>query len=255
MTASSPRRFQPTLWATVAVVPALALLLTLGVWQLQRLSWKTELIAEMESRMDAPPIALPEDLPEAADLGALRFHRVALTGRYHHDKELYRRAQSLRNQRGAFVLTPMTLDDGRQVIVNRGWVPLDREDPATRPDGQVTGTVTVEAIVRRGGWQGMDWLRPANDPADNVWLWMDLDRMAAAAALANPVTRLYLDAAENQHPGELPIGGQTRVNLRNEHLSYALTWFALAGGLIVIYILFHWRPVRAPRTGAPREES
>lgn len=238
------RRFRPTLWATVAVLPALALLLGLGMWQLQRLDWKTERIAEMSARMDAPTIALPRPLPEGQALAALRFRRVALTGTYHHDRELYRGAQPLRNQRGAFVLTPMTLADGRQVIVNRGWVPLDRKDPATRPEGQIAGEVTVAAIVRFGGWRGLDWLRPANDPAGNVWLWMDLDRMAAAADLSNPVTRLYLDAVKDQHPGRYPVGGQTRVNLRNQHLSYALTWFALAGGLLVIYVLYHLRPAR-----------
>jgi len=238
------RRFRPTLWATVAVLPALALLLGLGVWQLQRLEWKTERIAEMTARMTGPPIALPDPLPQGEALDALRFRRVTITGVYHHDRELYRGAQSLRNQRGAFVLTPMTLDDGRQVVVNRGWVPLDRKDPATRPKGLVEGRVTVAAIVRFGGWRGLDWLRPANDPAANVWLWMDLDRMAQAADLAKPVPRLYLDAVEGQHPGRYPIGGQTRVNLRNQHLSYALTWFALAGGLLAIYVLYHLRPTR-----------
>jgi surfeit locus 1 family protein len=67
--------------------------------------------------------------------------------------------------------------------------------------------------------------------------------MARAAGLARPVTALYVDAAENQHPGAYPIGGQTQVNLRNQHFEYALTWFALAAGLLGVYFLFHWRPV------------
>jgi surfeit locus 1 family protein len=239
------RVFRPRLWTTVAVLPVLALLIGLGVWQLQRLEWKNNLIAEMEARMEGPAIDLPQPV---ADLETLRFRRVELTGRYQHDAELYRKAQPLKNTRGAFVITPMTLRDGRQILVNRGWVPLDRLDPATRPDSLVPGQVTIQAILRTGGWSGASWLRPANDPAENTWLWMDLDRMAKAADLANPVTDVYVDAVKGSSPTQYPIGGQTRVNLRNDHLNYALTWFALALGLVVIYVLFHLR--RAPRDEA-----
>ena len=247
MTAPARRRFRPRLWTTVATLPALALLIGLGVWQLQRLEWKNTLIAEMTARMDPPAMALPKPLPD--DLDALRFQRVELTGRYHHDRELYRRAQPLRNTRGAHVITPLTLTDGRTVLVNRGWVPLDTLEPAKRPESQPQGRVTLDAIVRFGGWDGMSWLRPANDPAANSWLWMDLDRMAQAAEVPEATTRLYVDAVKGANPGRWPIGGQTRVNLRNAHLNYALTWFALAFGLAVIYVLFHLRREPPPRPG------
>lgn len=245
MTASPSRRFRPTLWATVAVVPALAILIGLGVWQLQRLEWKTALIEEMRGRMAAPAMELPKPL---SNLDELRFRQVELTGEFLHDHELYRRARKLRNTRGAFVITPMALADGRQVLVNRGWVPLDRLDPATRPDSLVEGQVTIEGVLRLGGWKGSDWFRPANDPEANSWLWMDLPRMAEAAGLSNPITKVYVDAAKNQTPGDYPVGGQTRVNLRNEHLEYALTWFALAFGLLAVYVLYHWRPARPETT-------
>ena len=238
MSASARRRFRPRLWTTVATLPVMAILLALGFWQLERLEWKNALTAEMRSRLDAQAIALPQPVP--SDLSKLRYRRVALEGRLLHDRDLYRKAQPLRNTRGAHVITPMALADGRQVLVNRGWVPLDRLD---QPNGysQPEGRVRLQAVIREGGWDGMTWLRPANDPAENTWLWMDLDRMAKAAELSNPVTRLYVDAVDGANPGEYPVGGQTRVNLRNDHLNYALTWFALALGLAVIYVLFHWQ--------------
>lgn len=236
---ASLRRFRPRLWLTVATLPVLAVLIGLGIWQLERLEWKNALVAEMKGRMGGPAIELPRPLPE--DLSELRFRRVELRGRFRHEHELHRRAQPLRNTRGAHVITPLVLDDGREVLVNRGWVPLTKLDPAERPGSQPEGKVTLEAIVREGGWDGASWLRPANDPAGNSWLWMDLDRMADAAGLANPVTHLYVDAVAGTNPGKWPLGGQTRVNLRNDHLNYALTWFALAFGLVVIYVLFHLR--------------
>lgn len=240
MTSRNKRRFRPTLWATLAVVPMLAVLIGLGVWQLQRLEWKNDLIEEMRGRMEAAPIELPQPIEEPE---ALQFYRVELTGRFLNDGELYRVAQPLRNTRGLYVITPMRLEDGREVLVNRGWVPLDKREPAARPDSLTSGTVTVEGVIRLGGWQGMEWLRPANDPQANEWLWMDLDRMVREAGLENPVTNVYVDLAAEQTPGAYPVGGQTRVNLRNDHLNYALTWFALALGLVAIYVLFHWRPV------------
>jgi surfeit locus 1 family protein len=240
------RSFRPRLWTTVATLPVLALLIALGLWQLERMEWKNALVAEMKGRMDAAPMALPRPIRDAE---ALRFRRVELTGRFLHDREIYRAAQTFRNTRGLDVITPMVLADGRQVLVNRGWVPVARRAPATRADGQVEGTITIEGIVRLGGWSGMTWLRPENDPADNVWLWMDLPRMARFAELDRPVTELYVDAVKGQTPGRYPIGGQTNVNLRNQHLEYALTWFLLAAGLVAIYVLFHWRPVDESPTG------
>jgi surfeit locus 1 family protein len=242
MTARPKRRFRPTLWATVAVVPVFALLVGLGVWQLQRMEWKNALVAEMQGRMTAPAIALPRPLE---DTEGLRFRRVELTGTYLHDKALYRAAQTLgKNRRGWHVITPMRLEDGRTVLVNRGYVPTEKKPPETRPESLFDGPVTIEGVLRLGGWSGMDFVRPENDPADNVWVWMDLPRMAEAAGLENAMTEVYVDAAEGQHPADYPVGGQTRVNLRNQHLEYALTWFLLAAGLLGVYFLYHWRPER-----------
>jgi surfeit locus 1 family protein len=248
MTARAKRRFRPTLWATVAVIPVFALLVGLGVWQLQRIKWKNALVEEMQGRMSAPAIELPQplDAPEA-----LRFRRVQLTGSYLHDKALYRAAQTLgKNRRGWHVIVPMRLADGRSILVNRGYVPTELKAPEARPESLREGTVTIEGVLRLGGWSGMDFVRPENDPADNVWVWMDLPRMAEAAGLENAMTQVYVDAAEGQHPAEYPVGGQTRVNLRNQHLEYALTWFMLAAGLLGIYVLYHWRPQAAARDEA-----
>ena len=235
------RRFRPRLWTTVATLPVLGVLLALGFWQIERMEWKNALVDEMQSRMTQTPMALPQPIEQPE---RLRFRRVELTGRFLHEREIYRAAQTYgKTRRGWDVITPFELADGRQVLVNRGWVPTGKKPADARPDSLVDGQVTIEGIVRIGGWSGMEFVKPENDPADNTWVWMDLDRMAAFAELAQPVTNLYVDAAKNQTPGEYPIGGQTRVNLRNQHFEYALTWFALAAGLLGIYFLFHWRPI------------
>jgi len=93
----------------------------------------------------------------------------------------------------------------------------------------------------------MKWLEPANDPAGNLWIWLDLPAMAAAAKLERPVTELYLAALPGQHPGRYPLGGATRLELRNDHLQYALTWFSLAGILLVITLILIFRRPRSAR--------
>ena len=221
----------------------LAALLGLGTWQVERLHWKEDLIAERQARGAAPAAALPARFD---DPGALAFTRVRVRGAFAHEREMYLAARSHAGRPGLHVVTPMTLEDGRGLLIDRGWVPDGRKDPATRPDGQVSGVVEVEGLLRTGGWTGPSWLVPENLPGENLWFWVDPPAMAAAAGLPRPVVEVYLDAGPAENPGGLPKGGQTRVQLPNDHLTYAITWFALAVALAVIYAIYHLRDEETP---------
>jgi surfeit locus 1 family protein len=198
--------------------------------------------------MAGPAIALP---PPPVDAAALRYRQVRLVGRFHHDRELYLEARSHQGRAGLHIVTPFELDDGRVVLVDRGWVPPERRRPETRAEGQIEGQiggqVRLTGTIRTGGWHGYEFLRPENDPAGNAWVWMDLPRMAERVAMADAglggtesVYYLVADAAPN--PGGLPIGRAPGVDLPNNHLGYALTWYALALVLLVIYLLHQSRP-------------
>jgi len=236
------RRFRPTLWPSLFTLAALAALIALGVWQLERLEWKQALIEERQSRSAAPAIALPEDLAAPGDLA---FRKARLSGRFLHDHEFYLAARTRHGQVGLHVVTPFALQDGRVVLVDRGWIPDRRRDPATRPDGQLAGALELTGLVRLPGWTGYSWLRPDNQPDENLWFWVDPAAMAAATGLdpaSGPVvSEVYVDAGPAENPGGWPVGGQTRLDLPNDHLQYALTWFALAIALTVIYLLYHLR--------------
>ncbi len=239
MTIKSGRRWvRPGLGLTLASAVALAALTGLGTWQLQRLQWKDALIAERQAQSTAPAMALPAVIGDPA---ALAFRRVRVTGRFLHARELYLTGRSHKRQIGVHVVTPLLLEDGRALLVDRGWVPMEKRDPARRAEGQLDGSVTLEGLLRLGGWTGSAWLRPENRSAENTWIWVDPPAMTAAAGLEQPVTALYLAAGPAANPGGLPKGGQTVVAPRNDHLKYALTWFALAGALLVIFTLFHYR--------------
>jgi surfeit locus 1 family protein len=226
-------RFRPTLWPTLFTVPALLMMIGLCVWQVQRLYWKEGLIAERQARVAEAAIPLPA---AGGDLGALEFRKVGLEGSFQHDKELYLGARSLNGNPGYWILTPFTLADGQVVLVNRGWVPVERKLPEHRADGQVAGRVAVEGLVRLP--HDKAFMQPDNEPQHNMWFFIDLPAMATHAAL--PLrTDLYVDAGPAESPGGYPLGGQTRIELPNDHLQYALTWGLLALALIVIYVVYH----------------
>ncbi len=239
------RRFRPQLWPSLTTALALAVLVAMGGWQLDRLAWKRALIADVTQRMAGPTRALP---PPPVDAAALRYRPIRLEGRFRHDRELYLEARSHQGRAGLHLVTPLVLDDGRVVLVDRGWVPPGRRRPETRAEGQVAGPVSLTATLRTGGWTGYDFLRPENDSAGNAWVWMDLPRMAESVRLDGVARGYYLVAGAAPNPGGLPIGRPPGVALPNNHLGYAITWYALAFVLLVIYLLHQSRP--EPEHGA-----
>ena len=242
----SKLRFRPTLWPTVFSVPAFILMIGLCIWQVQRLHWKEGLIAERQARVTAEPVALPKP---GADPAAMAYRRVRLDGAFLHDQELYLGARSLNGNPGYHILTPFALTQGGAVLVDRGWVPVDRKAPETRAEGQVAGSRTIEGIVRLP--HGKAWMQPDNEPANNMWFYVDLPAMAASSG-ADLRTDLYVDAGPAENPGRYPIGGQTRIELPNDHLQYAITWGLLAVALAVIYVLYHLKLERERKPGADR---
>ncbi|MEX0758518.1 MAG: SURF1 family cytochrome oxidase biogenesis protein, partial [Tistlia sp.] len=143
---------------------------------------------------------------------------------------------------GLHLVTPFRLADGRTLLIDRGWLPPEALAPESRPESLLEGEVSQVGLVRLGGWSGSAWLEPTNDPAGNRWLWLDLPAMAAAAGLERPITDFYLAALPGQHPGIWPEGGRTRIAISDNHLEYALTWFALAVVLLAVFLVWRRRP-------------
>ena len=224
---------RPLFWPTFFTIPAFITLIGLGVWQVDRLQRKLNLIAQVQSRMAEPAIPVPADIP---DPYALKFRQVEARGHFLHDREIHLLAHTLKGRVGYQIITPLQEESGRYILVNRGWVPDTNRDPATRAEGQVEGEVIVRGLARPGWTQGN--FVPDNAPAANFWFWGDLDGMAKAANIS-PYAPIFLEVDNSPNPGGLPIGGQTRITFVNDHLQYAFTWFALSVVLLVIYALFH----------------
>lgn len=242
--AEGPRRGWRGPRATFAFVLAgLAILIGLGTWQMERRVWKADLIATMDARLAASPISVREFLVSHAGKD---YRPVSASGTFRHDQEMYLAARSYQSQLGYHVVTPLILDDGKTaVLVDRGWVPSDRQSPASREAGQVAGLVTVTGIARQPAKPGL--FTPDNRPDQNLWYWADLPAMATHAGLPQ-VAPLLLEAGPAENPGGLPIGGQTFINLPNNHLQYAITWYSLAVVLAVIYLVSRRRKSAGPVT-------
>ncbi|RMD89655.1 MAG: SURF1 family protein [Alphaproteobacteria bacterium] len=220
------RRFRPGIGASVLTLLGLALLIGLGTWQLQRLAWKQALLAEIAARTTAAPVTLPARIAEPQDW---RYRRVTVSGHFDHAHEMLIAAG-----RGWQVITPLLRDGAPAVFVVRGFVPEAKRSPDARPEGQISGGATVTGIVRLAPSR-KGWFTPENVPAAGRWYWRDLDAMARAAGLGE-VLPVFVEA-EASAPGGWPQGGVTRLDIPNHHLQYALTWYALALVLLVIYIL------------------
>lgn len=238
----SKLRFKPTLWPTLFSVPAVIVMIGLCIWQVQRLYWKEGLIAERAARVAADPVALP---PAGGDLSDMEYRRVRLEGTFLHDKELFLGARSMNGNVGYHVLTPFALTGGETVLVDRGWVPVERKAPERRAEGQVAGAQSLEGVARLA--HGQAWMQPDNEPVNNMWFFVDPPAMAAASGVALR-TDLYVDAGLAENPGLYPVGGQTRIELPNDHLQYAVTWGLLAAALAVIYVLYHRKLERERHT-------
>ncbi|WP_207478046.1 SURF1 family protein [Arenibaculum pallidiluteum] len=230
MPAPTARRFRPSRRATLFMLPCLAILLGLGTWQVERLGWKRDLLARMDAQMAAPPVPLPAGIDDPA---AWEYRPVTVTGAFRHDQTMPISARTLQGRLGYELVTPLDRPDGTTVLVNRGWVPLDRLAPDTRPGSEPAGEVTVRGLARLPVDPG--WFRPAADPARNTWFAVDLQAMAAR--IGRPVAPVYVDAAAAPAPEALPVGGRTIIDVPNNHLQYALTWYGLAVVLLAVYAI------------------
>lgn len=207
---------------------------SLGIWQLERLAWKRDLIARVEARLAAPPAPLPPRENWAALAHRdIEYRRVRLSGVFRHNDETLVEALTERGP-GYWVMTPLVTSEG-PVLVNRGFVPPDRKEPKTREAGLPRGQVAVTGLLRLSE-PGGRFLR-ANDPARGRWFSRDVAAIAESRRLG-PAAPFFIDADATANPGGWPLGGLTVLRFRNHHLIYALTWFALAGlslaGLVLV---------------------
>ncbi|XP_011872727.1 PREDICTED: surfeit locus protein 1 [Vollenhovia emeryi] len=207
----------------------------LGTWQIKRLRWKLDLIENLKQRISTEPIDPPSDLNELKDK---EYYCMRVKGKFLYEKELLIGPRSLivngeavsekgggifsrKAGTGYYVITPFRLEDrDLTIMVNRGWIP--KTDRSTFKMGtKITDPVEIVGIIRTT--EKRPPFVPNNAPTKGVWHFRDLDAMAKVTE-AEPV---YIELLAEYSTPHGPIGGQTKVTLRNEHFSYIITWYSL----------------------------
>jgi surfeit locus 1 family protein len=246
-------RYAPLVLPGLFTLLGFAILVGLGAWQIERGGAKQRLIARVEQRLSDAPQAVPQESAwPALSPKEFEYLRVRLEGEFQHDREFHLhgllsgRSPTEPTLQGFYILTPLRLADGTTVIVNRGFVPTELVDPARRAAGQVGGRQMVVGLMRSPETRG--WFVPEDDPARNSWFTRAPAAMAAAGGLSR-VAPFVVEADATPVPGGWPRGGNTRVSFPDNHLQYAITWFALALAILVVFGVFARQHLQ--RTDAP----
>jgi surfeit locus 1 family protein len=222
--------FRPLPGFTAVFALLFAALMVLGVWQLQRLHWKLGLIAEANNALHAPPTSLEAALKMGS---AAQYRHVILNGRFLNPKEAYVYSTGPDGEPVYHVVVPFAADEG-VVMVDRGIVPPERIAPARH--SELEGERRVAGVWRIPDPPGL--FTPAPDLAHRVWYSRNVDGIAAASGV-KLIAPVLVEADATPNPGGWPLGGQTQVTFRNEHLQYAITWFLLGAALLGVYIAYH----------------
>ncbi|XP_043250160.1 surfeit locus protein 1 isoform X1 [Colletes gigas] len=208
----------------------------LGTWQVQRRKWKLNLLETLSKRINHKPIELPNNLEE---LESKEYYPIKVKGTFVYEKEFVIGPRSLivdgdanssgsffgsgETQKGYCVITPFKLlDQDCTILINRGWIPRTHKSPVKRQEGQIEGEVEITGILRLN--EKRPPFVPKHTTKDDMWYYRDVNEMAKKAGTAP----IYLEMISNKDFPKFPIGSQTKVNIRNEHLSYIITWYSLS---------------------------
>ena len=202
--------------------------MALGTWQVQRRAWKLDLIARVDERVHAPPIAPPgpAEWPRVTAANS-EYRHVQVSGTFLNASETLVQALTDLGS-GYWVLTPLREADGTLLLINRGFVPPEHRERAAHGAAEAETPATVTGLLRISEPKGQ-FLRH-NDPARDLWHSRDVAAIASARGLTGRVAPYFVDAEPGPEAAgaALPIGGLTVIAFRNTHLIYAVTWYSLA---------------------------
>lgn len=223
-------RFAPGKPLTIAALLGLVVLCLLGTWQARKIGPKTALITSIQNGLkgDAVSLAsLPSETTSAQD-----YQRVSFDGAFLPGTALALYGTNLSGRSGKHLYGAIRTANGRTIVASLGWVPFDA------PDYNLpTATTRFSGVLVPEGQKGP--FTSENDPDGNFWYWAEIDSMAAVfGATSSFDHRVILDAQDGAAARGLPLGGQVRVNIPNDHFEYALTWFGLGLALLGVYIAF-----------------
>lgn len=209
----------------------------LGTWQVKRLKWKTDLITKSEYRLNLPPMPLPPTVnPAIVDSGEFDYRRVEVTGKFRHDQEMLVGPRMQDNREGYYVVTPLERKDGSKLLIFRGWIPKELGDKNKRkavgalPEKEVTLVCQLQRKPKK------NMFTPEDKPKEGLYHFMSIDEMAKQTdaqpvyikALFDPIVDGRELLPEQMMSRGIPVGAPGKVEIRNTHFQYILTWYGLS---------------------------
>ncbi len=231
--------FRPVL--TICMALGMAVLISLGSWQVKRLQWKSGLIAKVEQRLGAAPIAFDDAVRRAEAGEDMEYVPVRLVAQKPDRAPIGSSARvfgSYEAVPGYFYFAPLKTDGATNVFVNFGFVPQTETD-VVFPDAAMgdAGAMEVTGLFRTAEKMSppASWFRPVEQSADGLWFVRDPTLFADRAGVST--VPYYIDSFAIEGRA-WPKGGTTRLKFNNRHLEYALTWFGLAATLFGVWLAF-----------------
>ena len=220
--------FKPKFVPLVSFVIALLILLSLSLWQVKRLVWKTNLIEQRVSNFEGEP----KNLFDIKKPDENEFKKVFIEGQLLNNLEFFMPALSKNGNNGFHIIVPMEVEKKKLILFDTGWVPLAKKEKNKRLNNLIKEKKIFTAVIRLPGRKG--YFQPDNDNIKNFWFFVEPKLMEETISMKLE-NRFYLEAVDNG-PNGYPLGNQTRIYLRNNHLQYAITWFLIALSLIGVFI-------------------
>lgn len=256
------------IWFTFFSISCIILCLSLGYWQVERLIWKNELISQLDKNKDETPITLSLNASNAIkydctqstdancniDTSRLLYRPVHMKGHFLHKYEFHLAGKYLNKFRkkkdlGYHIITPFAIDDGPVVLINRGWVPVDKKEPDSRPDTLTNNTISLQGIFRKT-YGTPPWYLPQNDSNTNMWFWIDvphITNLLNAAKDTDPSIKNVTFSSiliqqtspyEGKTDDDIPYLLSKEIKLYNQHMAYIVTWFGMAIAIMIISFFY-----------------
>jgi len=207
---------------------ALLILVSLGTWQLERLRWKTDILSSMKESLSLPPLKLTGQVIDNID--QYSFRRIQLTGNYLYKDNITIYSKVFNKKVGKHLIVPLETQYGI-ILVNRGFIPSD----FNIENNIKSGEISINGIVKFQ--QKINYFTPNNNVIKNEWYYININEVSNFLSL--PLLNFYI-VEENNIEEKYPVGSQYNINISNDHLQYAITWFSLALALSIFINIF-WR--------------
>ncbi len=197
---------------------------SLGTWQLYRLQWKLELISEITIGLDSTPLEYSNTIKKD-------YQRVKVKGKFDFDQQIYLYSLNDSGKPGFDVITPFKTNKNENVLINRGWINKELKDNPninTKSGSQQKIIGLLRKIYKP------NIFKPDNDIKNNIWFSINLEDLKEATG--DQFNEFVIFLEDNQV--KTPVPKKTSIDVPNNHLKYAITWYAISISIIFYYLYF-----------------